>query len=59
MATLSAETIETLASQIARKVIDEGLGHSTWRDSFPDAYEELKNYRVDIYNDIVQCLNKL
>ena len=49
---------KTVAKKIVKRILDEGLANSTFRDKHPDAYLELIEYRVDLEADVVAILNR-
>lgn len=50
---------ETVAKKIVAEILDKGLAVSTWRDSYPDAYHNLREwYRADLEADVVRILKR-
>lgn len=51
-----------MKSKISEKIIDtileKGLGHSTFLDRYPDAYNDLLKYRKDMIHDAKTTLKK-
>lgn len=41
-----------LARNIVKEILDHGLADSTWRDKFPEAYEELVRFRKDMERSV-------
>ncbi len=49
---------ETVAKKIVAEILDKGLAVSTFRDNYPDAYENLRQwYRADLEADVVRILS--
>ncbi len=36
------------SKKIVNEILDKGLAQSTWAETFPDAFEQLKKYRKDM-----------
>lgn len=50
--------IPGLAHRIVKEILDKGLAESTWRDNFPEAYDALVHYRLDLEGSCRQVLRK-
>jgi hypothetical protein len=48
----------SLAKKIVQEILDKGLAVSTWRDVYPDAYENLLEYRADLEESAVKILRR-
>ena len=46
------------AEKIVARILDQGLGKSTWRDNHPAAYDDLLNYRADMIADVETILQR-
>jgi len=47
-----------LAQKIIDDILDKGLADSTFRDKYPEAYEELLFYRVDMVTKVTKIITK-
>ena len=48
----------TQAEKVVRAIIDEGLGDSSWKDEFPEAFAALSDYREDITDHVRRVLKR-
>lgn len=48
----------TLEKCIIEEILYEGLGNSTWRDNFPEAYNALLKYAEDMENTVREVIKK-
>jgi len=49
---------ETVAKKIVTEILDKGFAVSTFRDNYPEAYDELTRYRADMEADVVKVLKR-
>ena len=49
---------ETVAKKIVKEILDKGFAVSTFRDNYPEAYDELTHYRADMEADVVRVLRR-
>lgn len=50
---------EKIANRVVNDILDKGLAKSTWRDKFPEAYETLLEYRVDMVDSVQPIIKKM
>ena len=56
---MKKDPIQTVAKKIVAEILDRGLAVSNWRDSYPDAYHNLREwYRADLEADVVRILKR-
>lgn len=48
--------IKELSSRVMTNLLEHGLGNSTWKDMYPDAYAELLKYQEDMTNSVYVTL---
>lgn len=46
------------AEKCVNQILEHGLAWSTFREQFPEAYEELLKYKQDIVSDIEKVILK-
>lgn len=44
------------SEKVVIEILDNGLGNSTWRETFPDAYNQLLKYRKDMEHNVRDIL---
>ena len=49
---------EILGRRAADEILDKGLADSSFRDKFPEAYDELQYVRKDIAGSIAKILRR-
>lgn len=49
---------KTVEQKIITEILDKGLADSTFREKFPEAYEELLFYREDLEASVTRILKK-
>jgi len=50
-------TNDQLAAKIVNRLLNEGLARSTWRDTHPEAYNELVEHRPEMIRDVLKFLD--
>ena len=46
----------TIAEEVVKEILDEGLADSTFRECHPEAYKDLLEYRADLEGSVVAVL---
>ncbi len=47
-----------ISNKLTGQLLDKDLANSSWRDTYPKAYEDLLEYRQDIEQSFRQILEK-
>lgn len=50
--------VKLIAERIVEEVLNKGLGDSTWRDIFPDAFDGLFAYQPDMEAQVAEILKE-
>jgi len=49
---------KTIEQKVISEILDKGLADSTFRDNYPEAYDELLHYREDLEASVFRILKK-
>lgn len=50
---------KTISEKIVSRILDKSLANSTWRDNYPEAYDDLvRHYRPDIVEDVRKVMGE-
>lgn len=52
------QVVKTMYEEIVSEILDTGLGWSTFRDNYPEAYNNLLYYRRDMEESVKKVLEK-
>ena len=53
---LDKAQIVSIALSSVNEILNQGLKYSTWKDEFPEAYEDLLRYREDLAISIAHTI---